>query len=160
VAVAVEFPDLVGEWIEEAPDDGPSTFGIVEHVLAAAAQERERRANREVTDRFWDLTKEERTAWFDIEYSWGFLKNAANEARTRGVGLPEVGRDENPFRVMLNHLPAIRPARRLPLTGEMASDAAGAPPNLGDAVADHDDAGHGDVDPVEPDDAEGGFDAL
>jgi hypothetical protein len=159
-AVAVEFPDLVGDWIEEAPDDGPSTFGIVQYVLAAAAEEQERRANLAVTERFYDLTEQERAAWFKIEHPWIWLDNPARDARTRGTRLPAVGPDENPYRVMLAQLPAIREARRLPLTGKMASDATGAAPNLGDAVADHDDAGHGDVDPVEPDDAEGGFDAL
>ncbi len=93
-----QFPELVGEWVAEAPLDDSSSYGVVRHVLAAAAAERLR---HRLPDLFAELSEEERARWLEAEERWGTYRNPMRTARYSGEGLPAVGPEKNPFRVAL-----------------------------------------------------------
>ena len=97
--VLVEFPELVGDWVAEAPVEDSTTYGVVRHVLAAAAGERLRQRLPEL---FAALSEEERGRWREEERAWPrYLKNPLYEARQSGKGLPADTAGENPFRLAL-----------------------------------------------------------
>jgi len=97
--ILIEFPDLVGDWVAEAPVDESSTYGVVAYVLAAAKAERLRHRLPEL---FAALSDEERAHWHEEERAWpAFCGNPMREARQAGEGLPDVAPGENPFRVAL-----------------------------------------------------------
>lgn len=94
-----DFPDLVGEWVEEAPHETSQTYEIVAYVIARLEAERRRVAYLD------DFTEEEADEWLRLEKGdphHSKIPAQLREARLVGRGVPATSNGENPYRVFLH----------------------------------------------------------